>query len=703
MGASKEFLQTMISHRQKQLYLKLELLDYNKSVNDFVVIDTQYIEQKLLPNGISVINGNVSINTEQDVRTILDLEITNHTGVNNWGADFNNLSDFKWWLDKRIKMYLGLVLDDTNEMEYIQLGYFIITYFETLHNLTEFPVTRIQCSSKEVLYASRRGKFVSDVVIQQGTVMTDAIKSLLIEMGEKEEHIKIDPDIANESIDLEDGEGVHFDTWSCRSDTKVFLDYDEKAHGKASLRFELETNNEGIFATKNLEYPIDMTGVNAIAIWCRSSRFIPDSKVSIWLTNQDGKKLELSWGELVGNIVDEEEVLDVNTWRKMILRADGLKDFNKVIKMELNIIDNNKIKAPLKIWIDEVYCAEVKNLLKQDLTYGAGDNSWNAIKELADLLDCDAYYDDYGNFILRKRKYPQEMNTNEDFEYDAYDVLEPVITYSDRQVLNNLYAGCTNQFDEHELANHVRTAGGNTSSSVVNIADIQLTEQGLEIREKGKVLNAQGKVRSINQFPNGGDSPTILNGDTDVSAVWEGHKNHDAVVVKYPNGFPHLTQPPIRNFNIQRIGDFLHLPNNASPIPTIQYTYEAKNRSLYELRKHLSYSERINLTSIPFYVLRGNDIVKLKDSLLDINENFEVISINIPLNGDYMNLTLSKIENLIIDVPYFDPTGQPCNACWYHYDFCNLAFPYAWQVDVFQMNDIFDDIRKRSDIKNVRI
>ena len=62
-----------------------------------------------------------------------------------------------------------------------------------------------------------------------------------------------------------------------------------------------------------------------------------------------------------------------------------------------------------------------------------------------------------------------------------------------------------------------------------------------------------------------------------------------------------------------------------------------------------------------------------------------------PLNGDYMNITLSKIKNLIIDVPYFDPTGLPCNACWYHYDFCSLAFPYAWQVDVFQMNDIFDE------------
>lgn len=691
MGASKEFLETLISHYPKQLYLKLELLDYNKQVDDFVVIDTQYVEQKLLPNGISVINGGLSINTEQDVRTILDLEITNHTGVNNWGTNFDSLNNFKWWLDKRIKMHLGLCLDNSDKIEYIQLGYFIITYFETIHTLTTFPVTKIQCSSKEVLYASRRGKFVSDVVIQRGVVMTDAIKSLLLQAGEKEERIKIDTDIANESINLEDGEEIHFNTWKVRNKVKVSLDYNEKAHNNSSLRFELGDNKKGVFATKTFLFPVDMSGVNALALWCKSSVYIPDSSISIWLHNQDGQKIEFSLGELVGDIVNGDEVLSVNTWRKLILNANGLQNFTKVVKMELNIINNSKIKAPFTFWLDQFYCSEIKNLLKQDLTYGAGNNSWSAIKELADLLDCNAYYDDYGNFILKKRKYPQEMNTNENFEYDAYDILEPVITYSDKQINNNLYAGCTNQFDEHELANHVRTTGGSTSSSVVNIADIILTEQGLEIREKGKVLNRQGKVRSINQFANGGDPPTILNEHTDVAKVWEGHKNYDTVVSKYPNGFPHLTRPPIRNFNIQRIGDFLHLPNNASPIPTIQFTYEAKNRSLYELRKHLSYSERINLISSPFYILRGNDIVKLKDNLLDINENFEIISINMPFSADYMNITLSKIENLIIDVPYFDVTAEPCNACWYHYDFCSLAFPYAWQVDVFQMNELLNE------------
>ncbi len=689
MGASKEFLQSMVSHFQKSLYLKIELLEYKKDVDDFVTIDTQYIQKKLLPDGISNINGNISINTEQDVRTILDLEITNHTGVNNWGANFTSLENFKWWLDKRLKLFLGLKIDGTDEIEYIQMGYFIITYFETLHTLSEFPVTRIQCSSKESLFATRRGKFVTDLTIEKGSVMIDSIKSILLVMGEKEKNIYIDPDIASNSIKLEDGEKEDINNWKLRDDTSLELDYDDKAHGKSSLNFIIKKDKKGVFATKYFKYPVDLSSVNAIALWCKANYFVPDSRLSIWLHNENGNKIELSFGELVGNLLQDDKIIDINNWRKLILRSD-LKNFSKVVKMELNIIDTKLMTFPLKLHIDQIYCAEIRNLVKQTLIYGAGDNSWNAIRELSDLLDCDAYYDDYGRFVLKKRKYPKEMNTNQEFEYDAYNLIEPVLTYSNEQKFNNLYAGAINQFEEHELSNHVRTVGANTSSIVTNIVDIQLTEKGLEIREKGKLLNELGKVYAINQFPNGGDEPTILNENTNVDEVWKGHKNHDAVVKEYPNGFPHLTKPPIQNFNIQRIGDFVYLPENGNSIPTIEYTYEAKNRSLYELRKHLSYSERISLTSVPYYILRGNDIVKLKDSLLDINENFEIISIDMPLNGDYMNITLSKIQNLIIDVPYFDLSVEPSNACWYHYDFCSLAFPFAWQVDKYQMQDIFN-------------
>lgn len=683
--ATRDFLQTMISHYQKQIYLKFELLRYDKDKDDFVLVDTSIIQERKMPDGISNVGGSISINTEQDVRTIMNIQLVNHDGMNNWGADFDeNKGEFKWWLDKRMNVYLGLELDTTGDIEYIQLGHFIITYFETNHSLTDFPVINIQGSSKEALFATRRGKFLFATTIKKGAVMTDTIVTLLEGGGEKKNRIRIDPQINKTSIKLEDAEGDDISLWTTRSDTTLVRDTSDFAHGNSSFRFDVEKNTKGVFATKEFIFPVDMSLVNAIAIWGRCSCDLIDSGISLWLYDVSGKHVELPIKELVGHVINGEAIWGVDNWRNMILQSEDLSEFTRVYKIELSL-NTMRVTEPFSFWVDQIYCAEIKNMLPYDLTYGAGSTRWSAIKEIADLLDCNAYYDEYGNFMLEKRKYPKEMNTNEKFEYDAYNVLQPVVTYSDTQERNNLYIGADNQFEEHELSNHINVVGGNTSSSVISMADMELKVDGLYIREKGKTLNSRGKVRAIDQFSQSGTPPTILNGDTDVEEVWFGHQNKEAVMNQYPNGFPHLTEPPISNFAIEKIGDFIYHHNNANPDPVIVYTYEAKNRCLYELRKKLAYSERLNIASAPYFTLKGNDIIRVSDSLLGINENFEILSIDMPLNGEPISLTVSKIKNLIIDVPYFDISGLGANACWYKYDFCDLAFPYAWQSTVFNI------------------
>ena len=101
-----------------------------------------------------------------------------------------------------------------------------------------------------------------------------------------------------------------------------------------------------------------------------------------------------------------------------------------------------------------------------------------------------------------------------------------------------------------------------------------------------------------------------------------------------------------------------------------------KNRALWELRKRLAYSEQLNILSAPYYILRGGDIIRVEDSLLELNDNFQIKSISIPLNGDYMSISANKIRNLMIDVPYFDISPLKHNACWYGYDVCGLTFPF---------------------------
>ena len=674
----------MISHNQKQIYLKFDLLKYDKAKDDFVLMDSSVIAERKMPNGISNIAGSVSINTEQDIRSTLDLQLVNHDGMNNWGSDFDDTkNEFKWWLDKRIVLYIGLRLDDTDVIEYTQMGYFIITHFSNTHSVSGFPVIQIQGSSKEALYCTRRGKFLWATTLVRGAVVTDTIKTLLKEGGEKETRIRFDPQINKTSIKIEDADGVDLNRWNVRNGVTITRDTNDFAHGTSSFRFDFDDNTNGVFATKTFSLPVDMSRGNAIAIWGRCTHDLPNNAISLWIHNRDGKSVELPIKELVGHVVNGETIEGVDNWRNMVLPiSDDLINFTEVQKIELSL-NTTRINAPFSFWIDQIYFAEIGNMLPYDLTYSAGSTRWSAIVELADLLDCNAYYDEYGDFMLMKRKYPVEANTNSQFEYDTYNVLKPVVTYSDTQANNNLYISADNQFEEHELSNHINVVGGNTSSSVISMADMQLTEDGLVIREKGKTLNSRGKVRAIDQFTQTGTPPTILNGQTDVEKVWFGHQNQQAVMDKYPNGFPHLTQPPISNFTIEKIGDFIYHHNNANPDPVIIYTYEAKNRALYELRKRLAYSERISLSSAPYFTLRGNDIIKITDSLLDIDENFEVLSLDIPFNGEAMSLTVAKIKNQIVDVPYFDVSGIGCNFCGYDYDFYSLAFPYALQEQVF--------------------
>lgn len=667
--ASKQFLEQMIYGGVNQLFLKFDLLSLNLETKQFEPMDSVVLQERKLPNGVSNINGAIQINTEQDVRSTLDLEIYNGDGFNNWGADGDDTS-FKWWLDKRLVIHIGLLTD--NGIEYEQLGYFIVTHFSSNHSLNEFPTIKIQASSKETLFATRRGKFLFPLTIEANTVITESIKTILTGGGEIEKNILIDPQIAKKHILLDDGETIS--EWNyLRNDVTLELDEEDMAHGKSSLKFSIGKIQEGVLAAKDFRFPLDFSQITAMALWTRASRTIDFEELAIRLINKNGETRELPLSAMIGHVIDGDNVTNIDNWNNNIIPINEFKTFGGVTRLEIVFYPKHQ-REPFTLWLDQIYCAEMRNLLPYKLTYNAGDNRWSAIKELANILDCNCYYDKYGRFCLMKRKFPKEINTNEKFEYDAYNVLQPIITFSDRQKLYNLYAGANDTFEEHELSNHVFVTGGSTQTTILSLADIQLKVDGLHIREKGKTLNSRGKVRPIDQFE-ANSKPTILNGATDVAEVYKGHQNLEAVLSQYPNGFGHLEMPPIQNFSTELIGDFLYHHNEANPDPLICFTYEAKNRALWELRKRMSYAEQVDITLVPFYTLEGNDIIRLEDSLLDKSENFQIVSIQIPLNGEYMTVGASKVKNFLNDIPYFDLSGLR-SGCWYGYDFCSLSFPY---------------------------
>lgn len=685
MRASREFLETSISHRQKQIFMKFELLEYSPDVDDFILMDTQIVEQRHLSRGVEAVQGGISINLEQDIAANIDLSITNHEGINNWSADFDNQDsdDFKWWLDKRMNVYMGLRLDNSDEIEYVQKGQFVITHFRSIHSLTEYPVTEIQGSSKEVLYASRRGKFVTPYTIQTNTNMIEVLEQLMLGGGEKDYNIHIDPTISKDYLALELGENLY--GWEVNEDfqdiVSLSLDTDHKVHGDSSLKIEVDAEDfmdvrEVVLAEKTFDFPVDITRLNSLAAWARCTTGLPDGAISILLTDVSGEIMDVPLRWLMGHVIEDGEVMNYNTWRNMLLPVEEKIDImSRVEKLSLRV-NINKFEVPFTLWLDRVYGAEVRNLTPYTLNYGAGQNRWQAVTEIAQLLDCRAYFDEQGKFYVEKNKFPVRRGVEGTyFDWDMFEDLQPVITYSNEAKINNPYAGTSDVFEEHELSNHMRVLGGSTASTVSTLVDIALYDDGLHIREKGKTLNSRGKIRAADQFW-GGAEPTILNGSTDVDKVWFGHRNHDSVMEMYPDGFPELEESPVNNFAIERIGDFVYHHNNANPDPRIWYTYEAKNIALYDLRNKLAYSEQLDLLSIPYYILKGGDIIRVKDTLLDLDENFRIKSMTIPFDGNYMSISAVKLKNFMPDIPFFDVSPIKHTACFYGYDGYGLTFTY---------------------------
>lgn len=105
----------------RDTYLKINLLDFN-----YLTVDT--IEG-------NVISGSVQINSDSDIRRTCDISIV----VTN--SSFDVAPGGKIWLDKLIQIYVGVIPSDKNEIEWTNLGIYLINqpsyqYDATTHTLT---------------------------------------------------------------------------------------------------------------------------------------------------------------------------------------------------------------------------------------------------------------------------------------------------------------------------------------------------------------------------------------------------------------------------------------------------------------------------------------------------------------------------------------------------------------------------------------
>lgn len=681
-----ELMQTFLSPTPKELWLKLEVLGYDTVAKRFVPLDSAIINHDILPNHLGW-DGQLSVDIMQSVKQQLSLTLANiptpfGIGIHNWSAFFNPANEFRWWLDKRLNISIGLKLDTPavvgetiQTIGWIPLGQFAIVNFETNHTLTDFPACRLTCSSLEVLFTDKRGKFLNPTTLTRHTVAQEAIRTIVKDFISADT-IRIDSSVGLLGTYLEKGDDIAMWTAGANSTITTSTDFMYGVTGKdTSILIHTTTSMPQILATKIFPTPQSVYEMDAIGLWIRTSHNFFGGELGIRFVDTDGNIAESGFLSTVGHIIDGNEIIEtkLDNWRNMLLSLDGqFADMSNIKRIEIVLFTPvPKYKEGFSIWIDNIYTAQNKATLPYELTYGAGSNRWQAIEEICELIDCDAFFDRQGNFIVRKRRIPKPKDGSY-YNYDRYEVPVPKITFSDKPSIYNLYAGATSTFVEYDLANHTQALGGATYQPISCVAEFALRTDGLHMKEKGMRINQQGRPRPV-------DREIVYNADTDIKELYDNDKKLDQILLDYPKppAFAACAQPPVSNFAIERIGDMIYHHNNASFDPVIFYTYEAKNRALWELKKRLAYAEQLVVPIAPYYLLEGYDIVRIEDTLLNINDNFELRGMDIPLNGEMMTLHLNKIRNAILDIPFFDESHTKRCMSFYnraYYSCCGL-FP----------------------------
>jgi len=212
-----------------------------------------------------------------------------------------------------------------------------------------------------------------------------------------------------------------------------------------------------------------------------------------------------------------------------------------------------------------------------ELTYSGDSNRWDAMKELAILAKCTLFYDTYGYLRLKK------------IDLNKFETEPSVWEYKYGSPSEKLYAGNIRQFNDSNLANHIRVLGGSSDTAEV-IYDLIVDEDDL------------------------------VYGD-----LW--------------------TDNP---YSIQKIGQVTYFHNNSNPDSLITNEDEAKWRAKFELMNRLGFIENVSLTISPNYLHDVDDVIWIQDEENGIDgSKYLIKSIDLPLSPSTMNIDVLKYERVL--------------------------------------------------------
>lgn len=164
--ASADFITAMSNRSPKKVYVKLEI--YDKDMK-FLYNITTYVSKDDI--------ANLSVDRSRPIRRSFTFALDNSDGRFTWGQDK------LLWINKRLKLYIGLKLQNST-IEYIPQGVYVLTELYDTHNLSDGKKCFITGMDKAFLFTDKRGVIQNNIIIAAGTNVGNAIKTIASEGGE---------------------------------------------------------------------------------------------------------------------------------------------------------------------------------------------------------------------------------------------------------------------------------------------------------------------------------------------------------------------------------------------------------------------------------------------------------------------------------------------------------------------------------------
>lgn len=178
---TQAFKNAMLSP-QVRVYIKIEIYDSKM----------KYIKQ--LQQQVTSDIGTLAVNGDSPIRRSFKINLDNSLGEFIFGE--KNMI----WLDKRIKLFIGLQTWN-GTLEWVPQGVFILTNPEDNHTLSG-KTASINASDKAYLMTDNRGKFVTEFIIAKDANIVSTIKTIAGKVGETLFNFDT-PDTANSKVKYE--------------------------------------------------------------------------------------------------------------------------------------------------------------------------------------------------------------------------------------------------------------------------------------------------------------------------------------------------------------------------------------------------------------------------------------------------------------------------------------------------------------------